>query len=148
MQPGSSIMPGKINPVIPEAVNQVAFQVIGNDLTVTMAAEAGQLQLNAMEPIIAFNIFESMRILTAALHMLNDRCIKGVTANPEVCQGYLSRSIGIITALNRRIGYENASRIVKQALEQNSNIPDLIVEEGLMTASELAEVLKPENLIE
>ncbi|MCW8886508.1 MAG: aspartate ammonia-lyase [Motiliproteus sp.] len=147
-QPGSSIMPGKINPVIPEAVNQVAYQVVGNDLAVTMAAEAGQLQLNAMEPLIAYNVLESIRMLTQAMDMLKNRCVRGITANEERCQELVDKSIGIITAVNPYIGYENATRIAKQALESGRGVLELIREEQLMSEEDLNEVLTPSNMIQ
>jgi aspartate ammonia-lyase len=115
MQPGSSITPGKVNPVFPEVVNQVAYQMIGNDLTVTFAAEAGQLQLNAFEPVITFNILQSMRIMTRAMTVLTERCITGITANEARCRALVTQSIGIVTALNPFIGYQNATRIAQQA---------------------------------
>lgn len=146
MQPGSSIMPGKVNPVIPEVVNQVAFQVIGNDLTITMAAEAGQLELNVMEPVIAFNLFQSVQMLTNAMLTLSSRSIKGITANVERCRGIVEYSIGLVTALNPYIGYENASRIAKRALDENKKIIDLVREEKLLSEEELKEILKPENM--
>ncbi|MDI3324232.1 aspartate ammonia-lyase [Pontibacterium granulatum] len=146
-QPGSSIMPGKINPVIPEAVNQVAYQVIGNDLAVTMAAEAGQLQLNAMEPLIAYNVLESIRMLTQAMHMLKNRCVRGITANTERCQELVDQSIGIITAVVPYIGYENSSRIAKTALETGRGVLELIREEQLMSEEALSEILQPSNMI-
>ncbi len=146
VQPGSSIMPGKVNPVIPEAMNQVAFQVIGNDLTVTMAAESGQLQLNVMGPVLALNILQSMRILSIAIRLLADRCVKGITANREHCRELVEGSIGIITAVNPYIGYENSTRLAKNALETGRSVMELIIEEGLMTETELADILKPENM--
>lgn len=146
-QPGSSIMPGKINPVIPEAVNQVAYQVMGNDLAISMAAEAGQLQLNAMEPLIAYNVLESIRILSRALHMLETRCIRGITVNVEKCRDMVDNSIGIVTALNPYIGYENASRLAKQALETDSSLVDLVRSENLLTDEQLDQILKPENMV-
>ncbi len=147
MQPGSSIMPGKVNPVIPEVVNQVAFQVIGNDLTVTIASEAGQLQLNVMEPVIAFNVLQSMRMLTQAMIVLADRCIKDISANRDRCRDLVDQSIGIITALNPHIGYENSSRVAKAALERGCGVAELILEEGLLTRDQLDDILKPENMI-
>ncbi len=147
MQPGSSIMPGKVNPVIPEVVNQVAYQVIGNDLTVTMAAEAGQLQLNVMEPLIAFNVLQSIRMLTQAMTVLGSRCVKGISANRERCRELVNSSIGIITALNPYIGYENSSRVAKEALRRGCGVTELILEEGLLTAEQLEDILKPENMI-
>jgi aspartate ammonia-lyase len=146
VQPGSSIMPGKVNPVIPEVVNQVAFQVIGNDLTVTMAAEAGQLQLNVMEPVIAFNILRSMRFMTQAMQVLAERCISGITANEERCRWLVEHSIGVITAVNPFIGYENSTRIAKKALETGRGVMELILEEGLLDESQLEDILKPENM--
>jgi len=146
MAPGSSIMPGKVNPVIPEVVNQVAFQVVGNDLTVTLGAEAGQLQLNVMEPVIAFNIFQSLKMLTQAITTLTRRCIRGVTANRDVCRSYVEQSIGIVTALNPYIGYENSTRIAKKALETNRGVMELVLEEGLLSQEELKDVLSPEKM--
>jgi len=146
MAPGSSIMPGKVNPVIPEVVNQVAFQVIGNDLAVTMAAEAGQLQLNVMEPVIAFNIFQSLTMLTQAINTLTQRCIKGITANRERCRQLVEHSIGLITALNPYIGYENSTRIAKKALDTNRSVAELVLEDGLLTREQLEEILKPERM--
>ena len=147
MQPGSSIMPGKVNPVIPEVVNQVAFQVIGNDLTVTMAAEAGQLQLNVMEPVITLNVLQSMGMLTAAMTVLANRCVNGISANRDRCRELVDQSIGIITALNPYIGYENSSRVAKEALKRGCGVTELILEEGLLTREQLEDILKPENMI-
>jgi aspartate ammonia-lyase len=146
MAPGSSIMPGKVNPVIPEVVNQVAFQVIGNDLTVTMAAEAGQLQLNVMEPVIAFNIFQSLKMLTQAINTLTRRCIQGITANRERCRHLVEHSIGLVTALNPYIGYENSTRIATKALETNRSVAELVLEEGLLSREQLEDILKPERM--
>lgn len=145
-QPGSSIMPGKINPVIPEAMNQVAYQVVGSDVTITMAAEAGQLQLNAMEPLITYNLLESIRLMTRAMTMLETRCINGITANAEHCRSMVENSIGIITALNPFIGYENSSRIAKQALAENKSIIDLVESEGLLKRDQLDVILDPKNM--
>ncbi len=147
MQPGSSIMPGKVNPVIPEVVNQIAFKVIGNDLTVTMAAEAGQLQLNVMEPVIAQSIFESMMMLENGMKTLKYRCIDGITANEKKCREYVENSIGLVTALNPYLGYERSTEIAKDALEQNRSVYDLVLERGYMTKVELDEVLNPVNMI-
>jgi aspartate ammonia-lyase len=146
MAPGSSIMPGQVKPVIPEVVNQVAFQVIGNDLTVTMAAEAGQLQLNVMEPVIAFNIFQSLKMLTQAINTLTRRCIQGITANRERCRYLVEHSIGLVTALNPYIGYENSTRIAKKALETNRSVAELVLEEGLLSREQLEDILKPERM--
>ena len=146
MAPGSSIMPGKVNPVIPEVVNQVAFQVIGNDLTVTMAAEAGQLQLNVMEPVLAFNCFQSHKMLVQAINTLTHRCIKGIKANRERCLHFVESSIGIVTALNPFIGYENSTRIAKKALETNRSVKELVLEEGLLNENQLEEILSPAKM--
>lgn len=147
MQPGSSIMPGKVNPVIPEVVNQVCFQVIGNDLTITMAAEAGQLQLNVMEPVIVFNLFQSVTILTRAVRSLDRLCVRGITANRDVCRRYVENSIGLVTALNPHIGYENSTRIAMEALATGQTVFDLVLKSGLMTREKLEEALRPENMI-
>ncbi|WP_432696424.1 aspartate ammonia-lyase [Marinobacterium sp. YM272] len=146
MQPGSSIMPGKVNPVIPEMVNQVAFQVIGNDITVTLAAEAGQLQLNVMEPVLAFNVLQSLRLQIRAINRLSASCIHGITANRERCLELVNNSIGIITALNPYIGYDNASRIAKQAVTTGESVRNLVLAEGLLSASELDDVLSVDNM--
>ncbi|MBB1488054.1 aspartate ammonia-lyase [Oceanospirillum sediminis] len=146
-QPGSSIMPGKVNPVIPEAVNQVAFQIIGNDMAITMAAEAGQLQLNVMEPLIAYNILESMRLLSQAMDMLRTRCIEGITANAEHCKNQVNNSIGIITALNPYIGYDNATRIARQAQEEGCSVLDLVRQEKLLDEKTLEDILRPETMV-
>ncbi|NOZ14193.1 MAG: aspartate ammonia-lyase [Acidobacteria bacterium] len=147
MQPGSSIMPGKVNPVIPEVVNQIAFQVIGNDLTITMAAEAGQLELNVMEPIIAFNLFQSIDIMRNGMMTLADRCVLGITANREVCRGYVEKSIGIVTALNPYIGYENSSSIAKEALKTGRSVYELVLERNLLTKEEIDRILSPEAML-
>jgi len=147
MQPGSSIMPGKVNPVIPEVFNQVAYQVVGNDLTVTMAGEAGQLQLNVMEPVIAFQLFQSIDIMRNAMITLSDRCIKGITANRDVCRKYVENSIGIVTALNPYIGYENSSAIAKEALQTGKSVYDLVLEKGLLTKEEIERILSPEAMV-
>ncbi|WP_020408295.1 aspartate ammonia-lyase [Hahella ganghwensis] len=147
MQPGSSIMPGKVNPVIPEAVNQTAFQVIGNDMAITMAAEAGQLQLNAMEPLIIYNLLNGMRMLGKAVSMLETKCISGITANVEHCANQVKNSIGIITALNPYIGYQNATRIAKKALETGRGVVELVLEEKLMSVEQLDELLQPTNML-
>lgn len=146
-QPGSSIMPGKVNPVIPEAVNQVAYQVMGHDLSISMAAEAGQLQLNAMEPLITYNILDSMRLLKRAMTMFEHRCISGITANTDHCATQVRNSIGVVTALNPHIGYENATRIAKRALDENRGVIDLVEEEKLMASDLLRQVLSPERMI-
>ena len=146
-QPGSSIMPGKVNPVIPEAVNQVAFEVIGNDLSLTIAAEAGQLQLNVMEPLIAYKLFDSIRLLQRAMDMLREHCIVGITANEDRCRQLMESSIGLITALNPYIGYENATRIAGQALLSGRGVLELVREERLLDDATLDDILRPENMI-
>lgn len=147
MQPGSSIMPGKVNPVIPEVVNQICFRVIGNDLTVTFAAEAGQLQLNVMEPVIVHAIISSIRMLLKGMSRLRTLCIDGITANEGHCRELVMGSIGIVTALNPTLGYENSARIAKRALKENRSVYDLVLEEGLLSKEELDELLKPELMI-
>lgn len=147
MQPGSSIMPGKVNPVIPEVVNQICFNVIGNDLTITFAAEAGQLQLNVMEPIIVHATISSIRMLLKGMARLRTLCIDGITANEGHCRELVMGSIGIVTALNPTLGYENSARIAKRALKENRSVYDLVLEEELLTKDELDKLLKPELMI-
>jgi aspartate ammonia-lyase len=146
VQAGSSIMPGKVNPVIPEVVNQVAFEVIGNDITVTMAAEAGQLQLNAFEPIIAHSLFKSIAHLAAACRTLSERCVQGITANRERARRFLDESTALITALNPYIGYARSSEIAQEALATGRRVYDLVLEKGLMSREQLDEVMRPEVL--
>jgi len=146
MQPGSSIMPGKVNPVIPEVMNQIAFQVIGNDLTITLAAEAGQLQLNVMEPVITFNLFESLDMLTAGVRVLTSRCIHGITANRQRCHDLIEGSIGIVTALVPIIGYDAASNVAKEALSSERSVRQIVLERGLMPEDELDRLLSPEAM--
>lgn len=145
-QAGSSIMPGKVNPVIPEVVNQVAFEVIGNDLTITMAAEAGQLQLNAFEPVIAQSLFASLTHLAAACTTLADHCIDGITANKEYLRCQVEASIGVVTILNPLIGYDAATSIARHALSTGRSVTSLVLERGLLSAAELEEILRPEHL--
>jgi aspartate ammonia-lyase len=147
MQPGSSIMPGKVNPVIPEVVNQIAFKVMGNDLTVSMAAEAGQLELNVMEPVIVQSLFESMEMLINGMETLRSRCIIGITANKEHCREMVMNSIGLVTALNPFIGYEASTMVAKEALEKNRSVYDLVLEKKLLSKEELDNILKPENML-
>jgi aspartate ammonia-lyase len=139
-------MPGKINPVIPEVVNQVAFEVIGNDVTITMAAEAGQLQLNAFEPIILHSLAESITHLTAACRVLADRCVAGITANADVTRAFVQNSIGLVTALNPAIGYTAATEIAKEALATGRGVAELVLDRNLIPAERLEELLRPENL--
>lgn len=147
MQPGSSIMPGKVNPVIPEVVNQIAFKVIGNDLTVSLASEAGQLELNVMEPVIVQSIFGSIEMLKNGMDTLKYKCIEGITANEDICKNYVLNSIGLVTALNPYIGYENSTMIAKEALETKRGVYELVLEKKLLSKQQLYEILKPENMI-
>jgi aspartate ammonia-lyase len=142
-QPGSSIMPGKVNPVIPEVMNQVCFKVIGNDLTVTLAAEAGQLQLNVMEPIIAAAIFESQTLLINAIRTLREECIDGIEANVEACRAFAERSIGLVTALNPHIGYERSTQLAAEALASGKSILELVLEHGWMDERAARAALDP-----
>lgn len=147
MQPGSTIMPGKVNPVIPEVVNQIAFKVIGNDLTIAMASEAGQLELNVMEPVIVQSLFESIEMLKNGMATLDRRCIKGITANREHCRAQVENSIGIVTALNPYIGYEASTELAKDALENNRSVYELVLEKKLLSKEKLDQILSPENMI-
>lgn len=147
MQPGSSIMPGKVNPVIPEVVNQICYKVIGNELTVTLAAENAQLQLNVMEPIIALSIFESITLLQEGILNLDQNCIKGITANKEHTRQSVLNSVGIVTALNPYIGYKTSTKIAKEALETGKSVYQLVLEKNLTTKEKLDEVLDPSNMV-
>lgn len=147
MQPGSSIMPGKVNPVIPEVMNQVAYKVIGNDLCVTMSGEAAQMELNAMEPVMAQCCFESAELLMNGFDTLRTRCVDGITANAERCSQYVRDSIGIVTALNPVIGYDKSTEIAKEAMETGKGVYDLVLAHQLLSKEELDEILKPENMI-
>ncbi len=146
MQPGSSIMPGKVNPVIPEVVNQVCFQVVGNDLTVTMAAEAGQLQLNVFEPVIAFNLFQSVDMLTQACIVLRERAVVGIEADRERIRNLLDHSIGVVTALVPYIGYERATAVAREALETGRGVTELVLEKEWLGRGELDRILSPEAM--
>jgi aspartate ammonia-lyase len=146
MQPGSSIMPGKVNPVIPEVVNQVCFDIIGGDVTVTLAAEGGQLQLNVFEPIIAFRLLKGMIMLSRACEVLRIRCVEGITANVARMRHFVEHSIGIVTALVPILGYEVATEIAKEALDSGRGVYDLVCERGLMTRADLDRALNPEAM--
>jgi aspartate ammonia-lyase len=148
MQPGSSIMPGKVNPVIPEVVNQVAFDVIGNDLAITLAAEAGQLELNVMEPLIAFKLFTSINHLTNVLKILRERCIVGITANKERCRKMVLSSIGLVTALVPTLGYEICSEIAQKALKTDGSVYKIVLEEGYLSKEDLDRILSPEAMLQ
>lgn len=147
MQPGSSIMPGKVNPVIPEVMNQIAYKVIGNDLCVAMSSEAAQMELNPMEPVIAQCCFESAEIMMNGFDTLRTRCIDGITANEEVCRTHVHNSVGIITALNPVIGYKNSTKIAKEAMETGRPVYDLILEHDILSKEDLDVIMKPENMI-
>jgi aspartate ammonia-lyase len=146
VQAGSSIMPGKVNPVIPEVVNQIAFEVIGNDITVTMAAEAGQLQLNAFEPIIAHSLFKSLQHLGAGCRTLAERCVNGITANVERARRLLDESTALVTALNPFLGYARSSEIAREALASGARVYDLVLQKKLMTREQLDQILRAEVL--
>ena len=147
MAPGSSIMPGKVNPVIPEVTNQVCFKVIGNDTAVCFAAEAGQLQLNVMEPIITECIFESITWLRNVMKILREKCIDGITINREHNAETVRNSIGIVTALNPVIGYKASTKIAKEALETGRGVYDLVLEHGLLSKEQLDELLDPARML-
>lgn len=146
-QNGSSIMPGKINPVIPEVVSQVSFNIIGNDMTITMAAEGGQLELNAFEPVLFYNLFESITTLKGAVETLRDNCIIGITANKDRCNDLVENAIGMITAINPYVGYEAAAEIANEALISGKSIRELILRDKLLTEEELNEILDPYLMI-
>ena len=145
-QPGSSIMPGKVNPVIPEVTNMVAYRVMGNDLVVTLSAQEGQLQLNAFEPVIAAVIFESQTLFVNAADTLRKFCVEGITANPEVCKHYLETSIGTVTALNPVIGYDKATELAAEALKTGEGILPLVREKHILTDDQIDEILNPAAL--
>ena len=147
MQPGSSIMPGKVNPVIPEVVNQVAFEVIGADTTISIASEGGQLQLNVFEPLIAYKLFTSINMMRRAFYSLGEKCVKGITANEEVCMNNILNSVTLITSLNPILGYEKSSAIAKEALATNKRVYDIILEQELFTKEQLDELLQPKNMV-
>jgi aspartate ammonia-lyase len=146
MQPGSSIMPGKVNPVVPEVVSQICFQIIGNDVTVSMASEASELELNMAEPIIAFNLFFGLTLLRNAAIVLASRCIAGIEPNRERCRDFVQNSIGLVTALNPALGYEKSAAIAKEALQTGGSVYDLVIAKGWLTKDQLDDLLKPENM--
>ena len=147
-QNGSSIMPGKVNPVIPEVVNQVAFNIIGNDVTITMAAEAGQLELNAFEPITFYCLFQSIDTLAYAVETFVDNCVTGITANEERCKELVENSVGIVTALSPHVGYAKAAAIAKEAINTGTSVRKLILKEGILTEAELEEILDVKGMTE
>jgi len=143
LQPGSSIMPGKVNPVMPELMNEVCYKVMGNDVTVTIASQNGLLQLNAYEPVVAIAIMESQAIFYKSLPLFRKNCIDGITANEEVLQKYIERSVGIVTALNPVLGYEKTTELAKEALQTNKGILELIREKNLLTEDQIKQLLDP-----
>ena len=147
-QPGSSIMPGKVNPVIPEVMNQVCYKVIGNDMCISLASDNGQLELNVMEPVIAYTLFESIHLLENGLDTLRTLCIEGIRANEERCRQLVEHSIGIVTMLNPIIGYKQSTKIAKEASETGRGVYELVLEHGLLTKEQLDEILKPENMLQ
>ncbi len=148
MQPGSSIMPGKVNPVIPEVMNQVCYKVIGNDLAVTLASENAQLELNVMEPVLIYSIYESLELLSNGFDTLRTLCIDGIIADVENCAAQVKNSIGIVTALNPIIGYKNSTKIAKEAMETGKGVYDLVLEHDILSKEDLDTILKPENMVE
>jgi aspartate ammonia-lyase len=148
MQPGSSIMPGKVNPVIPEVMNQVCYKVIGNDLCATLASENAQLELNVMEPVLVFSIFESINLLVNGFNALTELCIKGIKPDIENCERQVKNSIGIVTALNPVIGYKNSTNIAKEAMVTGRGVYDLVLEHKILDRNDLDTLLKPENMVE
>lgn len=146
LQPGSSIMPGKVNPVIPEVVNQICYQIIGSDLTVSMAAEASEFELNMAEPIMVYNLLSSLMLLKNAAIVLANKCINGIEADRERCEEYVKNSIGIVTALNPVLGYERSASIAKEALETNRGVYELVLEKGWISPSQLDDLLSPEKM--
>ncbi len=147
MQAGSSIMPAKVNPVIPEVVNQSCFKVFGNDITITFAAEAGQLQLNVMEPVIGQAMFESLSLMEKACISLREKCVEGITANPEICMNHVLNSIGIVTYLNPFIGHHEGDIVGKICAQTGKNVREVVLERGLLSAEQLDEILSIENLM-
>lgn len=148
MQPGSSIMPGKVNPVMPEMMNQICFQIQGNDHCIAMASEAGQFQLNVMAPVIFKNLFESMELLANGVDVLTDRCIQGIVANEEHCRKQVDNSLGTITALNPHIGYEKSSDVAKTVLAERKSVRQVVLEKGYLTAEDLDIILQPREMTE
>jgi aspartate ammonia-lyase len=142
-QPGSSIMPGKVNPVMAEVINQVAFQVIGNDNTICLASEAGQFELNVMEPVLAFNLLQSISIMTNAFRVFRVFCVEGITANVERMKAYVDNSVGVITAINPHVGYETAARIAREANVSGKPVRELILRDKVLTKAQLDAILDP-----
>lgn len=147
MQAGSSIMPAKVNPVIPEVVNQICFKVIGNDFTITMASEAGQLQLNVMEPVIAQSMFESIELLKNGMKTLQEKCVRGITVNKEICENYVFNSIGLVTYLNPFIGHHNGDKVGKICATTGKNVREVVLELGLLTEAQLDDIFSVNNIM-
>lgn len=142
-QPGSSIMPGKVNPVMAEVLNQSAFQVIGNDMTISLASEAGQFELNVMEPVIVFNLLQSIKVMTNVFKVFREHCLEGITANKERMQAYVNNSVGVITAINPHVGYETAAAIAREAIVTGRPVREIVIENGVLTEDELSLILDP-----
>lgn len=145
-QPGSSIMPGKVNPVMCEMINQVAFQVMGNDHTISLASEAGQLELNVMEPVLVFNLLQSLNIMRQAFQSFRTLCVEGIEANEEFCKAYVEQSVGTITALNPHIGYETSAKIAREATLTGKSVRELVLQENVLTENELNQILDPHEM--
>lgn len=148
MQPGSSIMPGKVNPVMPELLNQICFDIMGKDVTISIASEAGQLELNVMEPIMAFSLFNGINRLGRGLRALQDKCVSGITANAEHCRKLVEQSIGLVTALLPYIGYEQAAALAREALDKDRNVLELALERNLLDKDQIEKILSPENMLQ
>jgi len=148
VQPGSSIMPGKVNPVMAEVLNMVCFHVLGNDMTITMAAQAGQMELNVMMPIVNFNLLQSIEILANTIQLFSDRCVKGITANREQCREYAEKSVGLATILNQSIGYEVAAEVAKTSVATGKSLREIIIQKGILSESEADKILDPIKMTE
>jgi aspartate ammonia-lyase len=146
MAPGSSIMPGKVNPVIPEVMNMCCFEALGNDLTCAFGCEAGQLELNVMEPVIIYKLYSTIRVLTRGMNTLRERCVVGITANEEVCKSLVHNSIGIVTALLPHIGYKKCTTAADKALKEKRPVAEIVVELGYLDDAKVKEILQPENM--
>ena len=142
-QPGSSIMPGKVNPVMPELINQIAFQVIGNDQPISLASEAGQFELNVMEPVLVFNLLQSIDVMNNGFRTFTDHCLRGIESNEERLKEYVEKSVGVITAVNPHIGYERAAQIAAEAIRTGEPVRDLCLKYGVLTEDELHLILDP-----
>jgi fumarate hydratase class II/aspartate ammonia-lyase len=148
VQPGSSIMPGKVNPVIPEMMNMVCFSVVGNDLSIALAAQAGQFELNVMMPLIQYKLLDTIFVLTNAAKIFDEKCINGLTVNTERCQDYAMRSLGIVTVLNPIIGYSKASEVVKESVRTGKSVMDILLEQNFLSQEQLNQVLSPMSMTE